>query len=392
MTLTLTSPEATLRQRKQAAVLGAFVADAASLGFHWLYDPERIAQLAPEEPEFRPPSEADYRDASGYFAADGKKVGDLSHYGAQLQVALRSLHERGSWDAFHYQSVFCQTFDRGGSFTGYIDGATQGTLDNVATANRKLIDASLAQVEGLEEKQRGFFRKYVLKKGELLRGDELVEAIVGMTQLVYKEPAMAERARTITRYFDRHRQADHGADDNQLPAAAKLPVVVSCFAGQPEMISRAEEAIRVTNNNSVAVAYGLFAARVLEKVLLGQTIRDALNWSLKESDLDETAHQRLAEAIERDTSDLAALGRHFGPACPMQSAIPVATALLKEEPDFVTGIRRNIWVSGDNAGRSIWLGAVLAAANGVGGAGVPWSWVARLNSLPELLPQLESVT
>jgi len=32
--------------RIEAALIGAYVADAAALGFHWLYDPERIANLA----------------------------------------------------------------------------------------------------------------------------------------------------------------------------------------------------------------------------------------------------------------------------------------------------------------------------------------------------------
>lgn len=30
---------------RAAAILGALIADSASLGLHWLYDPERIAQI-----------------------------------------------------------------------------------------------------------------------------------------------------------------------------------------------------------------------------------------------------------------------------------------------------------------------------------------------------------
>ena len=172
-------------QRKQASILGALVGDAASLGFHWLYDPKKIAELAGEHPEFREPNEADYRDASGYFAADGKKAGEQSHYGAQLEVALRSLVEcEGEWNPFHYQAAFCQAFDRGGWFSGYIDSATKGTLDGVKDSEKAVIAAALAQVEGLTGPQESFFTKYVIQKGLRLRGEAFVEAITGMTTLI----------------------------------------------------------------------------------------------------------------------------------------------------------------------------------------------------------------
>ena len=100
----------------------------------------------------------------------------------------------------------------------------------------------------------------------------------------------------------------------------------------------------------------------------------------------EKALEKLKEALATDVSDLHGWGRKFGPACPMPSAIPVAVALLKEEPDFRTGVRQNILVSGDNAGRSIWLGTVLAAANGLGGAaGVPLDWMSQVKGLKEIM-------
>ena len=160
--------------------------------------------------------------------------------------------------------------------------------------------------------------------------------------------------------------------------------MVSKFAGSNDFSARVEEAIRVTNDNQDAVNYGLYAARVLERVLLGDGVKEALHSALAEVS-DEKALEKLKEALETDVSDLHGLGRKFGPACPMPSAIPVAVALLKEEPDFKTGVRQNILVSGDNAGRSIWLGAVLAAAHGLGGAaGVPFDWMSQMKGLKEI--------
>jgi len=41
-----------VKTRARNLVLGALVADAAAMGFHWLYDQGRIAAVAPKTPEF----------------------------------------------------------------------------------------------------------------------------------------------------------------------------------------------------------------------------------------------------------------------------------------------------------------------------------------------------
>ena len=75
-------------QRGKNAILGAFVADAATMGLHWLYSQPRLNELAPEVPEFRLPAAADFAGGVGYFAHGGKHPGDLSHYGEQARVML----------------------------------------------------------------------------------------------------------------------------------------------------------------------------------------------------------------------------------------------------------------------------------------------------------------
>jgi len=376
-------------QRKEAAVLGALVGDAASLGFHWLYDPERLRELGGEHPEFHTPNPKDYEGASGYFAADGKKAGDQSHYGAQLLAALTSLYQcEGRWNPYHYQSTFCQMFDRGGRFHGYIDSATSGTLDRVGENNERLMKEAVSQVEGLTDSQVSFLKKYVVKKGVLHTGDDLVEAVAGMAELVYKEPDVPHKVRAVARYYDENRSPRCGADDNQLPAAAKLPVVASCFVDEDNFAEGVEEAIRVTNDNEDAVVYGLYAAEVLRQVLNGSEIVEALKAALTTLE-DERAEERIKEALEYPLDDLAGLGRNFGPACSLPSAIPVGVAILKDDPSYMEGIRKNILVSGDNAGRATWVGAVLGARHGVGGPqGVPYSWMGRLTSLSEILGML----
>lgn len=381
-----------VQQRKQNAVLGAFVADAATLGFHWLYDADRLAELADGSPEFHEPNPSDYEGVAGYFAAEGKKARDLSHYGVQLKTSLQSLSQCGGrWSEFHYQSVFCQTFDRGGSFRGYIDGATAGTLDRIQKENRELIDRGIEKSGELSASQIGFLHKYLPKKGALCSGADLEKAVLEMAGLMYKDEAVLSKMRFVVRHYDENRSA-LGADDDQLPAIAKLPVVVARFAGADDLDQVVERAVRVTNDNDDAVLYGLYAARVLQSVILGGSLREALDEALKALSSRPKAQQKMTNALEHEVDSLPELGKTFGPACPVSSGIPVATAILKEEPTFVSGVRNNILVGGDNCGRSVWLGALLGACHGLGGErGVPYSWLARLRCFQEILPMLDSL-
>lgn len=120
--------------RANAAVTGALVADAASMGLHWLYDQARLRAVAGDEPEFRAPNRADFAD-KGYFAHGGRSPGMPSHYGEQMLVMARSLARTGAYDADDYVAEFKATFGYGGVWVGYIDRPTRATLDAMAQAD-----------------------------------------------------------------------------------------------------------------------------------------------------------------------------------------------------------------------------------------------------------------
>jgi len=119
-------------ERARDMLLGALVADAASMGFHWLYDQDRIASLAGDTPEFRTPDPADYADTKGFFAHGGKPAGALSHYGEQCLVMYRALALKNGYDRAIYEQEFQNAFGYGGTYTGYIDRPTRATLDTMA--------------------------------------------------------------------------------------------------------------------------------------------------------------------------------------------------------------------------------------------------------------------
>lgn len=110
-------------------VTGALVADAAAMGLHWIYDQNRVAAVAPKEPEFRHPSRAHYDNVPGYYAHPTRRSGDQSQYGEQVLVMQRSLQD-GAYDHGTYAKAFHAHFGYGGAYVGYIDRATRESLNN----------------------------------------------------------------------------------------------------------------------------------------------------------------------------------------------------------------------------------------------------------------------
>ena len=200
--------------RARAALTGALVGDAAAMGFHWLYDQERIAELAGDAPEFRAPNAADYQGPDGglgYFAHGGKRAGEPSHYGAQMLAMATAISREGGYSAESYAASFRDWFGYGGRWTGYIDRPTRATLDAMARA-------------------------------------EAAEA-------------------PITRC---------GADDAQLPAISKLPALVARHFSDGDLMDKVESAVRLTNDRDDSVAWGRAFAAMLRAAIRGEAREDVV--------------------------------------------------------------------------------------------------------------------
>ncbi len=115
-------------------LLGALVADAASLGLHWLYDTQRIADIAKQhhgQVAFIPPNPTHYDAVPGYFAHAKRSNGMLTQYGETLLLAIKSIAQYGQFDTANYQQAYLETFGLGGTYTGYIDRPTKATINNI---------------------------------------------------------------------------------------------------------------------------------------------------------------------------------------------------------------------------------------------------------------------
>jgi len=180
-----------------------------------------------------------------------------------------------------------------------------------------------------------------------------------------------------------------------------IPVTCPC-ASKPELKDKATEAIKVHQNNQEAVDFGLASSCILEAVLLGSTLKDALAKCSKdvtgavatsfqkaqqaatsgqamEQLLLELSHELKKDEPDSPFYDLA--GRSC--ALPGSFTVPVYEfykAAAMEEDDsknsaYVQALRENILGAGDTCSRGQIIGAILAASHG----GPPEEWVAKMD-------------
>lgn len=195
-----------------AAILGALVGDAASLGLHWLYDAARIAEIETNnELVFRQPNATDYAGVSGFFAHGGKQAGESTAYGEACLLMLKHLANHGQFNRAAYQLEYRTHFGPGGEYAGYVDSPTRQTLRILLPLD---LD-SFPEISGADDDQM---------------------------------PALS----TIPVLVATH----HGSND--------------------VLMQRIKEVVRITNNNEIAVSAACCAATALQGILTGKPMHQAL--------------------------------------------------------------------------------------------------------------------
>lgn len=301
-----------------ALVMGALVADAATLGLHWLYDPARIAAIETRKGlVFLQPDAADYAGTKGYFVHGSKVAGDSAGYGEVCWLMLVHLARHDGFRRIEYQTEYRNHFGPGGTYTGYIDTPTRLTL----------------------------------------------------RVLLPLEPAAFP--------------AQSGSDDDQMPALAVLPALVSAHKGSLQaLLGVVESAIRITSHHHLAIDAAKCCAAALHAVLHGDPMEQALAAALPFA--GDTLRPLLEEALAVPAADSVAVAARYGMACHVAEGLPVVFHIARHAADYRTAIEANIRAGGDNCGRSIILGALVAAREACKQSRsdvIPLEWLARYRKL-----------
>lgn len=372
-----------LNDRRRAMIWGALVADAATMGLHWIYDQSRIRKVAPDTPEFHTPNAADYAGVPAYFAHPTRVSGDQSQYGEQMLVMLRSLAENGSYDRRAYQDTFRAHFGYGGPYVGYIDRPTRDTLDTIAHLERDAVQAARAIDPNIDDETHNIMVTKVAANVTRFSGDalkqEITDAVVQTHDAKYVDYAMQIAAVFLKA------QDYPGADDVQLPAISKLPPLIARHHDADDLGDMAADAVRVTNNADVAVNYADFATETLLQTLHTGKIPDMT------ADDPEVA-TALSRATTRTGDTTGTVTADIGLSCYLRFGVPSVAHNLMTANSFVDAIRTNIYAGGDNCGRAIFLGAVLGAVHGIDGdKGIPQIWIDTLAQRDDIAAMIDKV-
>lgn len=127
---------------RKDALAGVLVADAASMGLHWLYDQEQIKTISESgDILFRQPDAAVYQGRKGYFAHAARRAGQLSHYGESARI-VGQLSADGEYQTDTHRKHFFESFGPCGHYTGYADRPTKKLVARMISEEADISDAS----------------------------------------------------------------------------------------------------------------------------------------------------------------------------------------------------------------------------------------------------------
>ena len=128
---------------RQNALTGALVADAATMGLHWMYDQSQIDKVAETgDILFRQPDANVYAEQKAYFAHAAKKVGQNSQYGQSARVVAAAVALSGKYDTALHRQLFMDTFGPCGSYHGFADRPTKALVAKLILEGDDIADRS----------------------------------------------------------------------------------------------------------------------------------------------------------------------------------------------------------------------------------------------------------
>ncbi|KAF5832232.1 hypothetical protein DUNSADRAFT_11961 [Dunaliella salina] len=133
---------------------------------------------------------------------------------------------------------------------------------------------------------------------------EATKYVEAMHEFYTKTSPNSYRNKSIRSFIAAYDEGKRGiacgdTTDSQANCFTKVPILVAKYAGRPECMAKVEEAIRVQQNNDQAVRHGLAAAKIMEKVMLGDSIDAALAWAKDTPGaLEPEMQQLVSKAVE----------------------------------------------------------------------------------------------
>ena len=183
--------ELIMEKKAKDSVMAAFVADALSLGVHWVYRTSDIEDRYGRLEKMVTPEIAPFHK--------GKEKGEFTHYGDQMLVFLESLVALGGFDSQHFLKKWQDFFK---SYAGYQDHATKDTLETLQQ------DPSQKELGSQSTDLAGASRIAPLALFYADNPDTMVDAARQQTALTHNHPHVVNTAEWLARVFLRVKEGE----------------------------------------------------------------------------------------------------------------------------------------------------------------------------------------
>ena len=118
----------------------ALIANAASLGFHWIYDMDFLEELSKKQSlVFQLPSLELYAQAKpSFYGYPYAKAGDVTTQGMYLKWLYKAIQEKPDFDLEDYRTLIFEQTKPGGPYIGYIETYNHTLLINAMSSKLRL--------------------------------------------------------------------------------------------------------------------------------------------------------------------------------------------------------------------------------------------------------------
>jgi len=171
-----------MQERGETMVFASFIGDSLALGVHWIYDAGRIAGEFGRVEQLLKPREDSYHPT--------KDRGEFTHYGDQMFVLLQSVAATKGLDLHDFFRRWQELFR---DYKGYYDGATKGTIRQIAKGK------DLGEAGSPSNDLAGAARIAPLLYCYRNDLDSLVRAARAQTKMTHTDPATIDSAEFFAR-------------------------------------------------------------------------------------------------------------------------------------------------------------------------------------------------
>ena len=173
--------------------------------------------------------------------------------------------------------------------------------------------------------------------------------------------------------------------DTQAHCLVRVPALVARYAGKAELRSAVADAVRVHQTHPAPGDYALAYAAILERVVLGAPLAEALKWAAfdKGNPLYDEQRKQAQDALADLGLDPRDIVSKYGVSCALPGPFVGPLAIVfSAGGDFRAAVRANIVAGGDSCSRAAVVGGLCGAAGGMDA--LPPAWRAKVTDWKEL--------